>query len=278
MPEPRASRLSDDLFAPGSRLRVIGHRGAAAVAPENTLPSFEHAVRVGADAVELDLHRSADGRLVVIHDPTLPRTTDGTGPVETRTLEELRTFDAGYHFTTDRGRTFPFRGRSVRIPTLEEVLEVLGDRPVVAEIKSEAAGHALGEWLRRSEERDRILVGGFERAEVELAGRHARWRSAYQDELRPYVLLGKVGLGRAFAPTGCAAAMVPERHGAIRIVTPRFVRRARADGLGVFVWTVNEPADMRRLLAWGVDGLVSDVPGRVRRILDEFEAVGHAAA
>ena len=278
MPEPRASRLSDDLFAPGSRLRVIGHRGAAAVAPENTLPSFEHAVRVGADAVELDLHRSADGHLVVIHDPTLPRTTDGTGPVETRTLEELRTFDAGYHFTTDRGRTFPFRGRGVRIPTLEEVLEVLGDRPVVAEIKSEAAGHALGEWLRRSEERDRILVGGFERAEVELAGRHARWRSAYQDELRPYVLLGKVGLGRAFAPTGCAAAMVPERHGAIRIVTPRFVRRARADGLGVFVWTVNAPADVRRLLAWGVDGLVSDVPGRVRRILDEFEAVGHAAA
>lgn len=278
MPEPRASRLPDDLFAPGSRLRVIGHRGAAAVAPENTLPSFEHAVRVGADAVELDLHRSADGRIVVIHDATLPRTTDGTGPVETRTLDELRTFDAGYHFTPDRGRTFPFRGRGVRIPTLEEVLEVLGDRPVVAEIKSEAAGHALGEWLRRSGERERILVGGFERAEVELAGRHARWRSAYQDELRPYVLLGKVGLGRAFTPTGCAAAMVPERHGAIRIVTRRFVRRARADGLGIFVWTVNEPADMRRLLAWGVDGLVSDVPGRARRILDEFEAAGRVAA
>ena len=278
MPEPPASRLPDDLFGPGSRLRVIGHRGAAAVAPENTLPSFEHAVHVGTDAVELDLHRSADGHLMVVHDPTLDRLTEGTGPVEERTLDELRTFDAGYRFTTDRGKTFPFRGKSVGIPTLEEVLEVLGDLPVVAEIKSAAAGHALGEWLRKSPERERILVGGFERREVEPASRHARWRCAYQDELRAYVLLGKLGLGRPFAPAGCDAAMLPERQGVIRIVTPRFVRRAHADGMGVFVWTVNEPDDMRRLLAWGVDGLVTDAPGRARRILDEIEVGVHAAA
>ncbi|MDE2720637.1 glycerophosphodiester phosphodiesterase [Candidatus Palauibacter polyketidifaciens] len=273
--------LPDDLFGPGSPLRVIGHRGAAAFAPENTLPSFEHAVRVGADAVELDLHRSADGRLMVIHDPSLDRLTEGTGPVEERTLDELRAFDAGYRFTTDRGKTFPFRGTGVGIPTLEEVLEVLGDLPVVAEIKSAAAGHELGAWLQRSRnraDRERILVGGFERGEVEPASRHARWHCAYQDELRTYVLLGKVGLGRRFAPAGCAAAMLPERQGALRIVTPRFVRRAHADGMGVFVWTVNRADDMRRLLDWGVDGLVSDSPGRARRILDEREMWGHAGA
>ena len=273
--------LPDDLFGPGSPLRVIGHRGAAAFAPENTLPSFEHAVRVGADAVELDLHRSADGRLMVIHDPDLERLTEGTGPVEERTLDELRAFDAGYRFTTDRGKTFPFRGTGVGIPTLEEVLEVLGDLPVVAEIKSAAAGHELGAWLQRSRnraDRERILVGGFEREEVEPASRHARWHCAYQDELRTYVLLGKVGLGRRFAPAGCAAAMLPERQGALRIVTPRFVRRAHADGMGVFVWTVNDPDDMRRLLDWGVDGLVTDAPGRARRILDEREMGGDAGA
>ncbi|WP_425153780.1 glycerophosphodiester phosphodiesterase [Candidatus Palauibacter sp.] len=278
MPDPPAPVLPDDLFGPGSPLRVIGHRGAAAFAPENTLPSFEHAVHVGADAVELDLHRSADGHLMVIHDPNLPRTTDGTGPVEDRTLDELRAFDAGYRFTTDRGKTFPFRGEGVRIPTLEEVLEALGDLPVVAEIKSAAAGHALGDWLRRNPGRERILVGGFEREEVEPASREARWRCAYQDELRAYVLLGKLGLGRSFAPAACDAAMLPERQGAVRIVTPRFVRRAHADGMGVFVWTVNHPDDMRRLLAWGVDGLVSDAPGRARRILDEIEVGGDAAA
>ncbi|WP_419934323.1 glycerophosphodiester phosphodiesterase [Candidatus Palauibacter sp.] len=278
MPDPPAPVLPDDLFGPGSPLRVIGHRGAAAFAPENTLPSFEHAVHVGADAVELDLHRSADGHLMVIHDPNLPRTTDGTGPVEDRTLDELRAFDAGYRFTADRGKTFPFRGEGVRIPTLEEVLEALGDLPVVAEIKSAAAGHALGDWLRRNPGRERILVGGFEREEVEPASREARWRCAYQDELRAYVLLGKLGLGRWFAPAACDAAMLPERQGAVRIVTPRFVRRAHADGMGVFVWTVNHPDDMRRLLAWGVDGLVSDAPGRARRILDEIEVGGDAAA
>lgn len=265
---------ADSLFGPGSPLRVIGHRGAAAFAPENTLPSFEHAVEVGADAVELDLHVSADGHLMVIHDASLERTTDGAGPVEERTLEELRTFDAGYGFTTDGGETFPFRGQGVRIPTLEEVLETVGDLPVVTEIKSLAAGRALGEWLQKSADRERILVGGFKREEVEPAGRHARWRCTYQEELIAYVLLGKIGLGRWLAPKGVDAAMLPERQKGIRVITPRFVRRAHADGMGVFVWTVNRPDDMRRLLDWGVDGLVSDAPGRLRRVIDEREVGG----
>ncbi|MCG8466682.1 MAG: glycerophosphodiester phosphodiesterase [Gemmatimonadetes bacterium] len=268
------SGLRDDIFGPDSPLRVIGHRGAAAFAPENTLPSFEHAVRVGADAVELDLHRSADGQLVVIHDATLPRTTDGIGSVEERTLEELRAFDAGHRFTTDGGKTYPYRGQGIGIPTLEEVLETVGDLPVVAEIKSVAAGHAMGEWLRNSEDRERILVGGFSRAEVEPAGREARWRCAYQDELRGYVLFGKVGLGGFFSPEKVDAAMIPEKYRLIRIVSPSFVRRAHDDGIGVFVWTVNRADDMRRLLDWGVDGLVSDAPGRVRRVLDERELAG----
>ncbi len=262
----------DSLFGPGSAVRVVGHRGAAAFAPENTLPSFEHAVQVGADAVEFDLHRTADGHLVVIHDASLPRTTDGIGRVEERSLQELRSFDAGYRFTTDGGKTFPFRGRGVRIPTLDEVLEAVGDLPVVTEIKSLAAGQAMGDWLQRSPDRNRILVGGFKRREVEPAGRHARWRCTYQEELRSYVLLGKVGLGRWFAPARVDAAMLPERHSGVRVITPRFVRRAHADGLGVFVWTVNRPDDIRRLFDWGVDGLVSDAPGRVRRVLDERAA------
>ena len=148
--------LRDDLFGPGSEIRVIGHRGAAAFAPENTLPSFQHAIDVEAHGVELDLHCSVDGHLIVIHDPTLSRTTDGTGPVEERTLHELQTFDAGYQFTMDGGKTFPFRGQGIRIPTLEEVFEVVGTRPVVTEIKSVTAGHAMGRWLRTT-----VIVSKF---------------------------------------------------------------------------------------------------------------------
>jgi glycerophosphoryl diester phosphodiesterase len=276
--DARVREYADDLFGPGSPIRVVGHRGAAAYAPENTLPSFEHAVEVGADAVECDVHCTADGHLVVIHDPTLDRTTNGEGPVETRTLGELRAVEAGYRFSPDRGATYPFRGRGVGIPTLEEVLETVGDLPVIVEIKSARAAEAMGRWLATSRARERIIVGGFGREVVAAAGSEARWRCAYREELVKFVLGGKVGLGRLFAPAGVAAAMVPEKRGAIRVVSRGFVRRAHAAGLGVFVWTVNRPEDMRRLLDWGVDGLISDAPGRARRVLDERSAVGEREA
>lgn len=271
--EPTPSRFPDDLFGPGSPLKVIGHRGAAGVAPENTLPSFRHAVEAGADAVELDLHCSRCGRLVVIHDHTVDRSTDGTGAVESMELDRLRRLDAGHRFTPDGGETYPFRGQGHRIPTLEEVLAEIPDVPVVAEIKSARAGTALGEWLPDSPEAERILVGGFLRKEVEPARRRARWGCAYTEELRPYVLLGKVGLAGLAVPR-VDAAMLPERKGLLRIVTRRFVRRAHRDGLRVFVWTVNRPDDMRRLLEWGVDGLVTDFPGRLRRVVEERRAAG----
>lgn len=263
--------LPDDLFGPGSPVRVIGHRGAAAAVPENTVASFRHAVRVGADAVELDLHCSRDGHLVCIHDGTLERTTDGTGPVEARDLEELRTADAGFRFSPDGGRSFPFRGRGLRIPTLEEALEAVEGRPIITEIKSFRAGEALVGWLEASPDSARILVGGFSLEAVAPARRRARWGCAYQDELRRYVLLGKVGLAGLAVPD-VDALMVPERHRGLRVVTARFVQRAHRDGMGVFVWTVNRARDIRRLFDTGVDGLVSDVPGRVRRILDERTA------
>lgn len=248
---------------------MIGHRGAAAFAPENTLPSFEHALDVGVDAVELDVHCTADDHVVVIHDPTLERTTDGTGRVEERTLADLRAFDAGYRFTTDGGETHPYRGKGVSISTLDEIVEAVGDLPVVVEIKSARAGEAMGAWLQRSPHRDRILVGGFDRAHVAPAAAHARWRCMDQQDLTGYVLSGKVGLNTLFRPRGAAAAMVPEKRSVIRVVSPGFVRRAHSDGIGVFVWTVNHPDDMRRLLDWGVDGILSDAPGRVRRVIDE---------
>ncbi|MFQ5690951.1 MAG: glycerophosphodiester phosphodiesterase family protein [Gemmatimonadota bacterium] len=285
------TRFSDDLFGPGSPLRVIGHRGAAGVMPENTLPSFRHAVESGADAIELDLHCSRCGRLVVIHDDDVDRTTQGSGPVESMDLAAIRELDAGYRFQPGEAgavapgngaaaspndapgveSAYPFRGQGIRIPTFDEVLAATDRRPVVAEIKSARAGAALGNWLLERPERERILVGGFSRRDVEPAGRQARWRCAYTDELRSYVLLGKLGLA-GWARPAVDAAMVPERRGLLRVVTRRFIRRAHRDGLGVFVWTVDRPEDVRRLLAWGVEGLVTNYPARVRRIVDERHA------
>lgn len=260
-------------FRAGTGIRVIGHRGAAGVAPENTLPSFDHAVAVGTHAVELDLQCTADGHLVVLHDPTVDRTTDGCGRVEEMSLEDIRRLDAGYRFTPDRGSSFPYRGRGVQIPTLDEVVERLGDLPLVMEIKSERAAEAFPGWVSKHQIGGRTLVGSFSRNALESVASCTFERCASRAELRAYVLLGKIGLGRFSVPES-DALMVPERYRGFRIVTPRFVRRARAVGMGVFVWTVNSPDAMRRLWNWGVDGVISDDPGRALRILRERIAAG----
>lgn len=274
---PGARAAGEDPFGPRDGTLVIGHRGAAGAAPENTLPSLRTALEDGVDALEFDLQCSADGRLVVHHDDTVDRTTEGSGPVASLTLAELRELDAGWAFTPDRGASFPFRGQGVRIPTLEEALEVTGELPVVAEVKSVAAGRALAAWLgEHPDGRKRMIVGGFDREAVAPAAARARWRCGYRRQLAPYVLLGKLGLGRLAVPD-VDAAMVPERERLLRIVTRRFVRQCHRDGIGVHVWTVNRPDRVRALLDIGVDGLISDVPARVRRVLEERAALGVAA-
>jgi glycerophosphoryl diester phosphodiesterase len=243
------------------------------VAPENTVPAIRHGVDVGAQAIEIDLHASKDDALVVIHDPTLERTTDGTGAVEARSLAELQTLDAGYRFTVDEGDTFPFRGQGVRIPTLDEAIQAIGDLPAILEVKSAAAGRLLADWLPGRPQFDRIIVGGFNADEVGPAGAAARWRCAYQTDLLGFVLWGKLGVRRRL-PADLTAAMVPVRKGAMRIVTRGFVRRMHAQGKGVFVWTVNRPEEMRHLLDLGVDGLISDYPAVLRRVVEERWAAG----
>ncbi|HSM09292.1 MAG TPA: glycerophosphodiester phosphodiesterase family protein, partial [Gemmatimonadota bacterium] len=214
--------------------------------------------------------------LVTIHDDTVDRTTDGTGPVENMTLDEIRRLDAGHHFTPDRGRSFPYRGAGVRVPTLDEAVAAAGRLPMIIEVKSRAAGEALGDWLRarRAEHADvdRFIVAGFERDMVAPAANAADWRSATRADLIAFVLLGKLGIDGPLPPH-VDAIMVPIRKGPLRLVTRAFVRRAHERGVGVFVWTVNRPSVMRELLDIGVDGLISDVPARLNRIAAELVAV-----
>jgi len=256
------------MFRPGGSVRVIAHRGGRGAAPENTLPAIRHGVEAGADAIEFDVRCTADGRIVVFHDRTVDRTTDGHGALADLSFEEARRLDAGFRFSPDRGASYPFRGRGIRISTLEEALAETADLPVVIEVKSMRSGAALGEWLRTRPERERILVGGFSREAVRPAALAARWRCATEKDLRPYVLLGKLGL-RPGAPAGADALMVPERRHLVRIVSRRFVRRAHRDGLGVYVWTVNRPDRMRKLLDLEVDGVISDYPAVARRVVEE---------
>ncbi len=268
---------SENPFERKSSVRVIGHRGAAGVRPENTLPSFEHAVDVGVDAVEFDLQCTHDDELVVMHDPFVDRVTEGEGSVEEMTYDELAGLDAGYRFSPEGEDEYPFRGRGIRVPRLEEVLEVTGDLPLIAEVKSPRAGRRLAEWLRTTSHgrraRSRMLVGGLSTDVLEVPRREAAWSCATREDLRWYVLLNKLGLGGLATPERPDALMLPERvRGFFPVVTESFLDRAHRDGFGVYVWTVNDPDRMRRLHEMGVDGMLSDHPGRLRCLYDDVDS------
>ena len=241
---------------------VIAHRGASADAPENTLPAFELAVRQGADAFELDVRVTRDGAAVVIHDETLDRTTDLTGPVRARTLAELRAADAGYRFSPDRGHRLPFRNLEVRIPTLHEVLWAFPTMPVMIEVKEPEVQEAVR----------RVLGEGDAAARCVLASEHIGALELFREE--PFAcgaagpeisaLYRKATLRRP--PRECRYRLlsVPLRWHGLPVPTRAFVRAARALGAPVHVWTVNDAATARRLWARGVAGIVTNAPDVIR--------------
>jgi glycerophosphoryl diester phosphodiesterase len=248
---------------------LIAHRGGSGLAPENTLAALRNGVeRWDADMVELDVRASADGHCVVIHDETLDRTTSGTGPVAALTLAQLRALDAGYHYTPDGGATHPFRERGVRIPTIEEVLEALPATRITVEVKSAAAQAPLFAAVGRFGARDRVIAAGMYDRDRTLFHTWDGALSGSLEQLMPFYIRHRCGLGRLKAPP-CDVVQIPETWRGRRLVTPRLVRDLAHHGIPLHVWTVNEIADMHRLLDWGVEGLITDYPDLLGRVLHE---------
>jgi glycerophosphoryl diester phosphodiesterase len=253
----------------------LAHRGASALAPENSLEAFRIAVEAGAGGLELDVHMTRDGHVVVIHDPTVERTTSGKGAISEMTIDELRALDAGYGFSPYGGRTRPYRGRGVRVPTLEEVLEEFPGVAVNIDIKAAYPGveAAVLQVLRETDAWGRALVVSTPYATVKrfrkISGGYistgaSRW------EIGVFYFLSRLRLERLLSPS-YDALQVPLRHRGIPLVTPRFVRAAHARGVRVDVWTINRADEMRRLLALGVDVIMTDRPGTLAEVLRERE-------
>ncbi len=247
---------------------AFAHRGGAAVWPENTLTSFEGAVALGFRYLETDVHRTRDGAIVCFHDPTLDRTTDGSGFVFERTLAELKRLDAGYRFTRD-GVRFPFRGKGCRIPTLEEAFALHPELRLNVEIKQRSPQMERAMWdeIDRLGVHDRILVAA---AHDPIVHRFRALRPGAAIPTSPGVrgVIRFVLAARAGLPPRVPyhALQVPVRHGPVRVVTRRFVDAAHARGLRVHVWTIDETAEMHRLLDLGVDGVMTDHPARLARV------------
>lgn len=228
--------------APDQRIVRIGHRGAAGHAPENTLAAVRAGLALGVDFVEVDLQRTRDGRLVVMHDATVDRTTNGSGLVSDMTWEELRRFDAGH---------------GERVPSLEEVLEeARGRAGVMLEVKAPGIGPAVQRAVRAAKFEGPVLYASFQHAELPAI-------RAADPQARTMALTVSVPDGGVGFAHDAGATMVGLAHA---FANAECVATLHAAGLEVFVYTVNEPAQIRRAIELGVEGVISDYPERVPKI------------
>ena len=257
-------------FFDRSRPLVFAHRGGCALGPENTLAAFDLGIAAGADGLELDVHLSADGVVVVHHDPTLDRTTAASGPLAARTAAELARIDAGCRFAS--AGSFPFRDQGVGIPAFRDVLRRYPDVRIIVEMKidSREMGEAVAREVRLAGAVERVCAAGYGRRSAAAARETLpnMASSACHAEVR-------LAVYRSWAAWPVRRArydgyQVPEHAGMLRIVSPRFVRLAHDAGLKVQVWTVDEEPDMTRLLEWGVDGLISNRPDVAVRVRDNL--------
>jgi glycerophosphoryl diester phosphodiesterase len=249
----------------------LAHRGASARAPENTMEAFRLAVESGAGGLELDVHLTRDGYVVVIHDPTLDRTTDRTGAVSAMTLDELSQADAGYKFSPDDENTFPYRGLGLRIPTLVEVLREFPGVAVNIDMKADdlAIEAAVLEVLRQADAEGRALVVSSRRGAVGRFRRISGGRvstGASRWETGIFYLFSNLRLERFLRPA-YDALQVPLSHRGIPLVTRRFIDAAHGANVRVDAWTINDGDEMRRLLGLGVDVIMTDRPGTLAEVL-----------
>ena len=248
---------------------LIAHRGGSKLAPENTLAAFRGAVDDwDADILEMDVRLTADGCVVVIHDDTVDRTTDGSGPVAGMTWDRVRELNAAFRFRDLKGGP-AFRGRGVAIPLFEEVLETFPRTRILVEPKAPEAASPLVGVIRAHGAEHRVLIGAqFEAARMGARGYGGPWGASRRQVVPFWALHRFPVVGRWHIPA-VDAFQLPERSGRWRVVTPALVRAAHDANIAVYVWTIDDPADMRRLLGWGVDGIMTDRPDLLAEVLGE---------
>jgi len=245
-------------FLDHERVLNIAHRGASVAAPPNTLAAFEKAAEMGADGIEFDVHLSADGVPVVIHDFSVDNTTDGSGPVAGMTLAQLERLDAGSSFDP------AFAGQ--RIPTLKKVLETFGDQLLLnIELKNfglrdNGLERTVIAQIEQHELHSRVIISSFNPISLHRV-----------KKIAPHIPVGLL-----YAPTlplplrrAWLAPLFPHeaRHPERRMADARHVAWAREHGYRVNVWTVNDPDEMRHLIGLGVYGIITDVPDVLQQIL-----------
>jgi glycerophosphoryl diester phosphodiesterase len=271
------------------RVIAYAHQGGAWEAPSSTLHAIRAAVAAGATGIELDVHATADGVLVVSHDPAVDRTTDGAGELAALTLLEVRTLDNAYWWAPGAdvspgldADAYPYRGRApgehaFGIATLEEVLEEFGEVVLNLDIKRTAPDvapyeEALAQLLRRFGRSDDVIVASFLDAATDAFSSFAPEVPTSAGTAAVAAFCQAVRAGEDPLPMRHVALQVPHAFGDLTVVDERFVAEAHRAGLAVHVWTIEEEAEMEQLCDLGVDGIITDRPTALVGVLEARSA------
>jgi len=251
-------------------LWVIAHRGFSGRYPENTILAFEEAASLPVHAIELDVHSTRDAKIVVIHDATLDRTTDRNGRVLDFTWDALKKVDAGFLFDPDQMGEYPFRGKGIGIPLLEDVFRKFPEMKFVIEIKQvmPAIEEGVYRLIRKYRMENKVIVASehdeplsrFRNIDSVVA------TSLSAEEARELHQSFRLRLSNFYGTRG-DAVQIPEAYHGERVVTPAFIQAIKRKGLALHIWTVNEVEDMKRLKLWGVDGIITDFPDRLLELV-----------
>lgn len=259
--------------------RLYAHRGAAVELPENTMAAFVRALEYGVDALEMDVHVTADGHVVVSHDPSGKRMCGIDAHIRDHTLEDVQSWDAGRNFTSEDGSR-PFAGDGYCIPTFEQVLTELGDVIINADLKQTRPSmvDAFVALVRRHKACDRVIAASFD-LRTTMAIRRAGYEG--QTALPRAEVLALLAMPRALfqrLPWRGHAVQIPPRVGPLDLASPSFIAKCHALDLRVDYWTINDPAEARRLLEAGADGIMTDDPARLVPVFRQWRDEQAAAA
>jgi glycerophosphoryl diester phosphodiesterase len=246
--------------------RLYAHRGASAERPENTMPAFERAAEIGVDALELDVHATRDGHLIVAHDDTALRTAGAQVAWSDLDLADAQRLDAGWGFVAPDG-TRPFAGKGITVPTFAEVLDAFPALRLNVDIKGERSVELMLELVRGRDAEDRVTVASFQMGTlVELRRRgYGGETGLSRAEVASLLALPAV-LWRQLPFTG-TAAQVPTHQGPIRFDRAAFIAKCHSVGLRVDFWTIDDPDEAARLLALGADGIMTNDPAAIRSVV-----------
>lgn len=250
---------------------VIAHRGGPELGPESTLYTYRKVADLGVDMLEMDVHATRNGRLVVAHDRRVNRVTNGTGRIAEMTFDELRSLDAGYNWTVD-SLTYPLRGKGIQMPTVEEMFDTFPDWRFVIELKARtpAVAQDLCAAVEQHGLTERVAIASFS-GDALKSFRTACPQvltTASFDEGLLFWVLHKLRLDDLYTPTPFGGFMVMPQLGPFTTIDERLMQTARRRNLAVQVWTINERAQMEKFIRLGVNGIMTDRPTQLLSLIE----------